>query len=458
MDYQSKLELLKKAKSANGQTFGSLDQKGRLNHPSTKGQFGHIIEESLFVYAINSSKEADFEALNVELKVTPFKKLKNGQYSAKERLVLNIINYLKEHHLSFYESSFWQKNQSLLIMFYEYIDDIPLEQLQIMDSILYEYPEADLKIIKNDWNQIIKKIKSGLAHEISEADTMYLAACTKGASSLSTRPQPFSSIPAKQRAYSFKTSYMTQLLNDYVLGVKTSEKIIKNPNELENRTFDQIVIDKFKPFLGRSKEELKTLLQVDSTAKSDNALIVAKILEISDIQNADEFVKANIKTKTIKQSYKGPIKESMSFPTFKFEEIIKEEWETSTLRDTFAMAKFLFVVFTEKADQALILSKVLFWNMPESILDSEVKAVWEDTVSKIKAGRVFKELNDRNQRLTHFMGIKDNPVSHVRPHATNALDTYPLPVKDVTSEATKYTKQCFWLNASYIRKVIDSNA
>ena len=457
MDYQSKVDLLKKAKSANGQTFGSLDQKGRLDSPTTKGQFGHIIEESLFEYAINSSKEADFEALNVELKVTPFKKLKNGQYSAKERLVLNIINYLKEHHLSFYESSFWQKNQSLLLMFYEYIDDIPLEQLKIMDSILYEYPEADLKIIKNDWRLIVQKIEAGLAHEISEADTMYLAACTKGASSLSTRPQPFSSIPAKQRAYSFKTSYMTQLLNDYVLGVKTSEKIIKNPNELENRTFDQIVIDKFKPFLGRSKEELKTLLKVDSTAKSDNALIVAKILEISDIQSADEFVKANIKTKTIKQSYKGPIKESMSFPTFKFEEIIKEEWETSTLRDTFAMAKFLFVVFTEKADQALILSKVLFWNMPESILDSEVKAVWEDTVSKIKAGRVFKELNDRNQRLTHFMGIKDNPVSHVRPHATNALDTYPLPFKDVTSGATEYTKQCFWLNASYIRKVIDSN-
>jgi len=458
MDFSSKKELLIKAKEANGLTFKELDTKGRLNAPQTKGQFGHIIEESLFNYEINSSKTADFEELNVELKVTPFKKLRNGSYSAKERLVLNIINYLKEHKLSFEDSSFWQKSQSLLLMFYEFFDNTPLEDLKIFDSLLYEYPPADLKIIKNDWKIIVDKIKAGLAHEISEADTIYLAACTKGSSSLSTRPQPFSDIPAKQRAYSFKTSYMTQILNDYVLGFKTSEKIIKHPEELEYRSFEQIIIDKFKPFLGQSKEDLKRKLKITSTAKSDNALIVSKILEISDIQKAEEFVKANIKTKTIKQSYKGPIKESMSFPTFKFEEIIKEEWETSTLRDTFAMTKFLFVVFTENADKSLILSKALFWNMPESILDSEVKTVWEDTVNKIKTGRVFKKTNDRNQRLTYFMGIKDNPVSHVRPHATNALDTYPLPVKDINSGATEYTKQCFWLNASYIREVIDSKA
>ena len=458
MDYASKKELLEKAKEANGLTFNELDTKGRLTAKATKGQFGHVIEESLFDYAINSSQNADFEELNVELKVTPFRKLRNGSYSAKERLVLNIINYLNEHKYSFEESTFWQKNQSLLLMFYEFIEELPFEELKIFDSVLYEYPLDDLNIIKNDWKIIIDKIKAGLAHEISEADTMYLAACTKGANSLATRPQPFSNIPAKQRAYSFKTSYMTQILNDYVLGSKTSEKIIKNPHELEHRSFEEVVLDKFNPYLGKSKDELKRFFNIRSDAKSDNAIIVSKILDINDFSQAEEFVKANIKTKTIKQSYKGHIKESMSFPTFKFEEIIHEEWESSTLRDIFAMTKFLFVVFTEKSDQSLVLSKVLFWNMPESTLDTEVKMVWDDTVAKIKAGKILKHINTRNQRLTHFMGIKDNPVSHVRPHATNALDTYPLPVRDVFSGAKEYTKQCFWLNASYIRSIIDSNS
>lgn len=43
------------------------------------------------------------------------------------------------------------------------------------------------------------------------AYTMYLAACTKGANAASVRRQPFSQIPAKQRAYSLKGSYMTQV-------------------------------------------------------------------------------------------------------------------------------------------------------------------------------------------------------------------------------------------------------
>lgn len=38
------------------------------------------------------------EEAGVELKATPFKKLKSGKYSAKERLVLNIINYEKVAH------------------------------------------------------------------------------------------------------------------------------------------------------------------------------------------------------------------------------------------------------------------------------------------------------------------------------------------------------------------------
>ena len=42
----------------------------------------------------------------VELKATPFKKLKNGKYSSKERLVLNIINYEKVANENFETSSF----------------------------------------------------------------------------------------------------------------------------------------------------------------------------------------------------------------------------------------------------------------------------------------------------------------------------------------------------------------
>ena len=114
--YKTAEEILIKAKSAVGKTLGVIDVNQRLEEG--KGGVGHVIEESLFEYKINSSSRPDFPEAGVELKVTPFIKKKNG-YTAKERLVLNIINYEKEYKKQFEESSFWQKNNTLLIMFYE---------------------------------------------------------------------------------------------------------------------------------------------------------------------------------------------------------------------------------------------------------------------------------------------------------------------------------------------------
>ena len=47
----------------------------------------------------------------------------------------------------------------------------------------------DLKQIEKDYYFIIDKIKQGKAHELSEADTMYLGACTKGTDSNDLRKQ-----------------------------------------------------------------------------------------------------------------------------------------------------------------------------------------------------------------------------------------------------------------------------
>ena len=58
---------------------------------SNKGGLGQYIEQYLFGIDTNSESEPDFMPAGIELKVTPYKKLKNGKLSAKERLVLNII-------------------------------------------------------------------------------------------------------------------------------------------------------------------------------------------------------------------------------------------------------------------------------------------------------------------------------------------------------------------------------
>ena len=89
--YTSIEDVLEVAQSAEGKTVGEFDINNRLESKGNKGGIGQILEEGLFKIAVNSRAEADFVNLGLELKVTAIKENKKNEFSAKERLVLNII-------------------------------------------------------------------------------------------------------------------------------------------------------------------------------------------------------------------------------------------------------------------------------------------------------------------------------------------------------------------------------
>ena len=439
------------AKSLVGKTFGELNNYQTKAELYNKGSHGHILEEDVYHYGINSKSEPDFAEAGVELKVTPYKINKNGTLSAKERLVLNIINYMEEYKFTFYTSHFWAKNKLTQIVWYLHEDNVPKDKYKITHELLFSFPEDDLQIIKNDWETIIAKIKAGKAHELSEADTMYLGACTKGANAYSVRKQPFSDVLAKQRAFCLKTSYMTQLVRWYI-GGENIEKVCPHLNP--NLTFEEELKSKLSRYVGKTVEELCNIFDLTITAKNLNERLLAKMLDIKGrISQTDEFQKANIVPKTIRINEKGTIKESMSFPTFKFTEIINQNWEDSDLYIMFSTTKFMFVTFIEKNGHYEF-QGIKFWNMPMSILEKDVKNTWCKTVNVIKEGSIIKEIKN-NKRYTNFPGMSENEYCHVRPHGQNANDTYSLPVADKMTGITEYTKQCFWLNNSYILKIIN---
>lgn len=88
--------------------------------------------------------------VGVEFKVMLFKKLKNGKYSFKERLVLNIINYEKVVNENFEISSFLFKNNIIELVFYEYIKGIFSDNWIIKEVVFYEMYKnlIDYEIIK----------------------------------------------------------------------------------------------------------------------------------------------------------------------------------------------------------------------------------------------------------------------------------------------------------------------
>src|SRR5690606_7870935 len=118
----------------------------------------------------------------------------------------------------------------------------------------WEYPNEDLRIIKKDWELINQKIKEGKAHELSEGDTFYLGACTKGSTALkSFRNQPFNDEQAKQRAYSLKQGYVNHIIAN-IAHEETAVygKIIQYPEILDVvNSIESIVISKFLPFYGK---------------------------------------------------------------------------------------------------------------------------------------------------------------------------------------------------------------
>ena len=443
-EYKTKELVLKRAQEAIGIPMGDIDKTGRLK--TGKGAIGTVLEESWFGYSPNSEAEPDFPEAGVELKATPYLRT-NAGIRAKERLVCNIINYMTEYQKTFKTSAFWHKCETMLIMSYEHKKDVPKSEYTIDRAILFSFPVEDLIIIEQDWEKIIGKVRSGQAHLITEGDTLYLAACTKGATAAtSLRKQPFSDIPAKQRAYSLKSSYMTRILNKYVFGEESDEHIIKNWRVLQHKTFEECIIERISPFYGKTQTQLKQMFNIDSTAKNVNEIILSKIFGVSGkIAYTEEFQNANIIPKTIRIQRTGSIKESMPFPTFKFTEIINETWETSELRNYLEPAKFLFVIFRENSRGEYVLERTMFWNIPMQDLE-EVRKVWERTVQVIREG-VKLEFDGRVTR-NNLPKQSESRVAHVRPHARDMEDTYPLP------DGRSMTKQCFWFNRKYVESTV----
>ncbi len=457
LTYKSCEELLSIAKATNNHRISEYNINNRSLSKNNKGVIGQIIEEGVFHYPINSKKEADFEELGIELKVTGIKRLKKKEIIAKERLVLSIINYMDYYNIPFEDSSFWRKNKKLLIMSYLYEENKSDFDFSIIDSFIHEYSPEDIEIIKKDYETIQNKIKDGKAHEISESDTMYLGACTKGQNSESNyREQPFSDIKARQRAFCLKQSYMTSILRSNIS--KEKQESIFSIEEIRQNTFEILMNSKLEKYFGKSEKELLKIFGLEgSTAKNKYNILLGKMLGINgSINKSQEFSKANIQLKTIRVEENGTIKEHMSFPTYKYTEIVKETWDTSEVKEMFEQTKFMFVVFRKK-NGIYYFDKIKFWNMPISTLEKEVKEVWEKTVSLIISGDIVRK-KEKGKLLVNLPGSKYNGVFHTRPHDQKGIlqsgNGYELPTMDKVTGLEKYTKYCFWLNKEFIKRII----
>lgn len=419
-----------------------------------KGALGQLVEEVLFEYKINSLQEADFSEVEMELKVVPLKKIrvmKNSELlckkhglSVKERMILSVMNYEKIVNESWETNSLSRKISKLLLMFYLYEEEVDILDYEFKLVEKWEPSPYDLEIIKRDWEFIINKVRSGLAHELSEGDTYYLGAATKGASVKSLRKQPYSPKLAMQRAFSFKRSYVESIFEE-LLTDSSSQKST-------GKSLDNLIKDIMSKYNSLTVGQILEHLKIKKSSAKNWLNIFCKdmlLVEIGQsIETVDQIKKSGIELKTICLQVNDIPKESMSFEQIDYDEIIYENWEDSTIRSKFETKKHLWVIFKAlkpyKNQSELTLNEIIFeqciiWNMPMSDLEGPYRKLWEDTVFKIKS-------NEFNS----FAKSKENPVGHIRPKARDSKDKVMFNGREVP-------KKAFWLNAQYIAEQVKNN-
>lgn len=434
-----------------------------------KGGMGTLVEERFFGYKANSDHDADFPEAGVELKATCFDRKKNGDISAGERLSLTMIPHDSPLEDDFDDAIVARKSKKIMLVYYERDKSLEPYEQRIRYSKLFVIPESDLQIIRDDYHKIVSYIKAGRAAELSEGLTMYLGASTKGPSAKKSMVHWIYSpegSEARTRGFCLKRQYMDYVLHHYLMGEsETADCIVKGPKPPEE-TFEDYVLSLIERHVGKTDRELceEFGLPYKGNKAQWSALSYA-MLGVRG-EKASEFEKANISVRAVRVEPKGGIRENLSLNTFEFVDLLEEEdWEHAALHDYLEETRFFFVVF-QKEEGCSRLVGARFWSMPLIDLDGPVQECWSKTRHVIEEGVELtrKQLSNGKERVENNLpSQKNNPIAHVRPHASRSAyrfedgteigdvekDAYPLP------DGRMMTKQSFWMNSDYIYRVID---
>lgn len=474
------------AKLLSGKTFQQVlddDKSNDMESFNNRGDLGQLIERHYFHYECNSDSAPDFAEAGVELKVTPYKQNKNGSFSAKERLVLTKINYFEVVNEPFDNSHLWKKSNLLLLIYYLYKKEIKKRfEYEIKYSRLFTPPIEDLIIIKKDYEFIVNKIRMGLAHELSESDTIYLAACTKGAKGTDRTKQPYSKIEAKPRAFSFKQSYMTYVLNNYIIPGKDTYEPALTLDELCSKTFEEALAQRLSKYIGMYEEDIAESvgIKLNENDKGYEGTLICNMLGVKS-NRVEEFVKAGILVKIVKyrinksqnQQFRLEDVKMKEFDDEAFDEdIIDEEtgepigWESSELYNLLANRKYLFAVFWEDETGAVFKGCQL-WGMPDKDIEI-VHRAWCKSKHIVREGIKLEIVpwGKKSRVNNNLPGIKDNGIFHFRNHANKTFYQFldgtirgdgSIGDSDLLPNGERMTKQAYWLNRTYLDTQIDSH-
>lgn len=243
----------------------------------------------------------------------------------------------------------------------------------------------------------------------------------------------------------------------------------------EQRVYEESILNQLSKFLEKTDSELCDYFAIRAnplTGRYPNnvrGLIVNRMLDFDlNPEKSKEMRDFGISRYSIRVEQNGTIKESLSLPpTIVFKKLANETWDSSTLKNYLLDARYLFIVFKKINDGSYKFIGAKFWSMPRTDIDAVVEKAWKQTVDTINNGVELTYNEKRNRVENNFIKRKEERIIHVRPHAkkssyhayNDCADQLPVKAKWINKPASYsddwMTKQCFWLNNSYIEKQIN---
>jgi hypothetical protein len=301
--------------------------------------------------------------------------------------------------------------------------------------------ESDISSICDDINKIRDAINSRVISDFTDASSNFICIDLSG----------FKDSGHTHISFFLKNTYINAILQKELGDKKFSN--LREESEFHPVNMNDYIIDLVSKYYGFSEVEIASdsLMNKGKITSTD---LARSILGLDTAPtNIGEIAKAKISIRFIKVDSNGRVNESLSFPAFDFNEIVKTTWENSIIRKTLFTTKFLFFVFMNHEDRSVFI-KAIFWNMPLSVIEGDVKRVWSKTISVLKSGEIVNKIDKDGTKLTNFPGQTYSSILHVRPHARDSADVSVLPKTDILTGAKTYTKQGFWLNQGYITELL----
>ncbi len=437
----STAEILSVAHGLVGRTLGDISGRGsvsRVSEARTKGDVGAIVE-AYFSIPPNTSPLPDFPGAGIELKTVPLF-ARSREVVVKERTFIAKIDYHALAGEEWTRATVRKKLQKVLFVFYRWAPAVDISAFTVEHVLLWSPDDRTLPFLETDWRTVRDKVRGGQAHLISEGDGRILGAATKSATGADRQRQPFSAELAKPRGWALKPTFVRSIFVESTVPDRQLESLVDAIGANAGTDFERQVLDHFDRYVGKRVGDVAALLGLPSTAAKHRAAIVVRraLGQRQPELRIKEFERLGIEIKIVRLAADARPYEAMSFPAFRYGELVAEQWEDS---DLLARLNRLLVVPVEgrtketSVDQCVIRAP-FFWSPSGPELDG-IRQEWEMFRAEVAAGLAGS--------LTPASGTR---YIHVRPKARDSTDTDDAP------GLGPVVKKCFWLNQRFVQELV----